>query len=86
MTQSAGYDFTLVSQLADVSLVSATLDLLQVSRPQEFLSGASFLGIEELQYKGSNTGKRRTEQNVTLICYCFLKKYNDVNPLKSVVI
>ena len=37
MTQSAGYDSLLVSQLADVSLVSVTLELPQVSRPQEFL-------------------------------------------------
>ena len=35
MTQSAGYDSTLVSQLADVSLVSVTLELPQVSRPQD---------------------------------------------------
>ena len=56
------------------------------SENQPLASGASFLGIEELQHKGSNTGKRRTEQNVTLICYCFLKKYSDINPLKSVVI
>ena len=47
--------------------------------------GASFLGIEELHYKGSNSGKRRTEQNVTPIYYCFLKKYSDINRLKSVV-
>ena len=56
------------------------------SENQPLASGASFLSIEELQHKGSNTGKRRTEQNVTLICYCFLKKYSDINPLKSVVI
>ena len=37
MTQSAGFDSSLVSQLSDVSVVSVTLDLLQVSRPQEFL-------------------------------------------------
>ena len=56
------------------------------SENQPLASGASFLGIEELRHKGSNTGKRRTEQNVTLICYCFLKKCSDINPLKSVVI
>lgn len=38
MTQSAGYDSSLVSHLANVSLVYVTLDLLQVSQPHEFLS------------------------------------------------
>lgn len=42
MTQSVGYDSSLVSQLADVSLVSVTLELPQVSRPQEFLKKGWF--------------------------------------------
>ena len=49
MTQSAGYDSTLVSQLADVSLVSVTLELPQVSRPQEFLKKGWFLLTTESQ-------------------------------------